>query len=111
MPRKRAPLQKKETNTRGKEWEELIEIEHLLVHNQGRIPTFESKNGKSIIDVTLSHRLPYTLEIGEYYEVTMVQTTTQFTTALKVWNLRYQLIECIITVSYTHLTLPTTPYV
>ena len=37
-------------------------VEHLLVHNQGRIPTFESKNGKSIIDVTLSHRLPYTLE-------------------------------------------------
>ena len=51
-----------ETNARGKKWEELIEIEHLLVHNQGRIPTFESKNGKSIIDVTLSHRLPYTLE-------------------------------------------------
>ena len=38
-----------ETNARGKKWEELIEIEHLLVHNQGRIPTFESKNGKSII--------------------------------------------------------------
>ena len=51
-----------ETNTRGKKWEELIEIEHLLVHNQGRIPTFESKIGKSIIDVTLSHRLPYTIE-------------------------------------------------
>ena len=51
-----------ETNTRGKKWEEIIETEHLLVHNQGRIPTFESKNGKSIIDVTLSHRLPYTLE-------------------------------------------------
>ena len=51
-----------ETNNRGKQWEELIETEHLLVHNQGRIPTFESKNGKSIIDITLSHRLPYTLE-------------------------------------------------
>ena len=51
-----------ETNTRGKKWEELIETEHLLVHNIGRIPTFESKNGKSIIDVTLSHRLPYTLD-------------------------------------------------
>ena len=46
----------------GGKWEELIEVEHLLVHNQGRIPTFESKNGKSIIDVTLSYRLPYTLE-------------------------------------------------
>ena len=31
-----------ETNTRGKKWEELIEVEHLLMHNQGRIPTFES---------------------------------------------------------------------
>ena len=38
-----------ETNTRGKKWEEVIETEHLLVHNHGRIPTFESKNGKSII--------------------------------------------------------------
>ena len=34
----------------------------MLVHNIGRIPTFESKIGKSIIDVTLSHRLPYSLE-------------------------------------------------
>ena len=51
-----------ETNTRGKKWEELIEVEHLLVHNQGRIPTFESKIGKSIVDVTLSHRLPYILD-------------------------------------------------
>ena len=51
-----------ETNTRGKKWEELIETEHFLVHNQGKIPTFESKNGKSIIDVTLRYRLPYTLE-------------------------------------------------
>ena len=51
-----------ETNTRGEKWEELIETERLLVHNQGRIPTFESKNGKSIIDVTLSYRLPHTLE-------------------------------------------------
>ena len=51
-----------ETNTRGKKWEELIEAEHLLVHNQGRIPTFESKIGKLIIDVKLSYRLPYTLD-------------------------------------------------
>ena len=51
-----------ETNTRGKKWEELIETEHQLLHNQGRIPTFESKNGKSIIDVTLSYRLSHTLE-------------------------------------------------
>ena len=51
-----------ETKSRGRKQEDLIEIEHLLVHNQGRIPTFESKYGKSIIDVTLSYRLPYTLE-------------------------------------------------
>ena len=50
-----------ETNTTGKKWKELIQTEHLLVHNQGRIPTFESKIGKSIIDVTFSYRLPYTL--------------------------------------------------
>ena len=47
---------------RNKKFEELIETEHLLVHNQSRIPTFESKIGKSIIDVTLSYRLPYTLD-------------------------------------------------
>ena len=49
-----------ETNSRGRKREEFIETEHLLVHNQGRIPAFESKIGKSIIDVTLSFRLPYT---------------------------------------------------
>ena len=32
------------------------------MHNQGRIPTFGSKIGKSIIDVTLSYRLPYALD-------------------------------------------------
>ena len=42
-----------ETNSRGRKWEDFFETEHLLVHNQGRIPTFESKNGKSIIDVAL----------------------------------------------------------
>ena len=51
-----------ETNKRGKKWEEFIETEQLLVHNQGRIPTFESKNGKSIIDVTLSYRLTNSIE-------------------------------------------------
>ena len=51
-----------ETNSRGKKWEDFFEKEQLLVHNQGRIPTFESKNGKSIIDVTLRYRLPNTLE-------------------------------------------------
>ena len=51
-----------ETNTRGKKWEDFIESEHMLVHNQGRVPTFESKIGKSIIDVTLSHVLPYSID-------------------------------------------------
>ena len=51
-----------ETNSRGKIWESFIEEEQLLIHNHGRIPTFESKNGKSIIDVTLSYRLPYALD-------------------------------------------------
>ena len=32
------------------------------MHSQGRIPTFESKNGKSIIDVTLSYKLPSNLD-------------------------------------------------
>ena len=51
-----------ETNNRGKKWEEFIEKEHLIVHNQCRIPTFESKNGKSIIDVTFTYKLPSTIE-------------------------------------------------
>ena len=50
-----------ETNSRGKKWEEFIEKEQLPIHNQGRIPTFKSKNGKSIIDITLSYRLTSTL--------------------------------------------------
>ena len=51
-----------ETNTRGKKWEEFIEKEHMIVHNLGRIPTFESKNGKSIIDITLSYRIPNNID-------------------------------------------------
>ena len=47
-----------ETNSRGRKWEEFIEKEQLLIHNHGRIPTFESKNGESIIDVTMSYRIP-----------------------------------------------------
>ena len=48
-------------NRRGKEWNEFIEDESLLVHNVGKIPTYESKIGKSIIDVTISYRLPVNL--------------------------------------------------
>ena len=33
-----------------------------MTSHWGRIPTFESKNGKSIIDVTLSYKMSYTIE-------------------------------------------------
>ena len=55
-------LWENETNSRGKKREEIIENEHFLLHNQGKIPTFKSKIGMSIIDITLSYRLPYTIE-------------------------------------------------
>ena len=51
-----------ETNNRGKKWNMLIEDEGLMVHNRGRIPTFESEIGKSIIDVTLSFNLKWELD-------------------------------------------------
>ena len=72
-----------------------------MIHNQGRILTFESKNGKSIIDVTLSHRLSYTLE---NWRVLRSYNGTDHNT------IHYSL-KGMETVSYTHLTLPTTPYV
>ena len=31
---------------------------HLVIHNRGRLPTYECKLGSSIIDVTMSSRLP-----------------------------------------------------
>ena len=43
-------------NTRGKQLEQLIEDEQLLVHNIGRIPTFESQNGKSMIDIVVQSK-------------------------------------------------------
>ena len=46
-------------NNRGVKWSNLIEEEKLLVHNKGRVPTYESKLGKSIIDVTLSKNLKW----------------------------------------------------
>ena len=50
----------------GEKWEELIETEHLVIHNQGRSLIFESKIDKSILDITLSYKLPFGLETGEF---------------------------------------------
>ena len=51
-----------ETNERGKQIEALIDNYGLTVHNRGRLPTYECKLGSSIIDVTMSCRLPLKLE-------------------------------------------------
>ena len=46
------------TNDRGRELEAIIDNYNLVIHNRGRLPTYECKLGSSIIDVTLSSRLP-----------------------------------------------------
>ena len=51
-----------EINDRGRQLEEIIDNYGLVVHNRGRLPTYECKLGSSIIDVTLSSRLPLKLE-------------------------------------------------
>ena len=51
-----------ETNDRGKQLEALIDSYGLTIHNRGRLPTYECKLGSSIIDVTMSCRLPLKLE-------------------------------------------------
>ena len=89
------------TNTRGKLWEKLIEEEELIVSNTGKIPTYESKLGKSIIDVTLTYRLPQNLS---NWRVLRSYNGTDHN------SINFSL-ENSIPVSYTHLTLPTTPYV
>ena len=33
-----------------------------MLHNQGKVPTFDCNRGKSIIDITLSNRLPLKIE-------------------------------------------------
>ena len=48
-------------NNRGLQWGTWIEDENLLLHNTGKIPTFESKIGKSVIDITLSYNLKWNL--------------------------------------------------
>ena len=42
--------------------ETIIDKYGLTIHNQGRQPTYESKLGKSIIDVTLSNRFPLKIQ-------------------------------------------------
>ena len=42
--------------------EHLIDSYGLTIHNRGKLPTYECKLGQSIIDVTLSQRLPLKLE-------------------------------------------------
>ena len=46
------------TNDRGRELEAIIDNHNLVIHNRGRLPTYECKLGSSIIDVTMSSRLP-----------------------------------------------------
>ena len=51
-----------DTNERGKQLETIVDKYGLTIHNQGRLPTYESKLGKSIIYVTLSYRFPLKIE-------------------------------------------------
>ena len=45
------------TNERGRELEEIIDNYGLVIHNRGRLPTYECKLGKSIIDVTMFEQI------------------------------------------------------
>ena len=51
-----------ETNERGRQLEAIIDSFGLVIHNKGKIPTYESKLGKSVIDVTMSSRLPLKID-------------------------------------------------
>ena len=51
-----------ETNKRGEQIEDFIGQYNLKVENQGKIPTFQSAIGSSIIDVTLTSRLSVTVQ-------------------------------------------------
>ena len=50
------------TNDRGRQLEALIDNYGLVIHNQGKVPTFDCNRGKSIIDITLSNRFPLKIE-------------------------------------------------
>ena len=50
-----------QNNRRGLNWGTFIEDEDLLLHNNGRIPTYESQLGKSIINITLNYNLKWKL--------------------------------------------------
>ena len=81
-------------NPRGKLIFEYLVKNHIEVHNIGRVPTFDCATGRSIIDITLSCDLRHTLSNWQ------VDTKENFSDH-----------NTIKPVSYTHLTLPTTPYV
>ena len=51
-----------EANDRGRQLEAIIDNYGLITHNRGRVPTYECKLGRSIIDVTLSCRLPLKID-------------------------------------------------
>ena len=51
-----------ETNERGCQMEHIIDNYGLTIHNRGRVPTYECKLGKSIIDLTLSNRFPLKID-------------------------------------------------
>ena len=51
-----------ETNKRGEQLEDFIGHYNLRVENQGKIPTFQSAIGRSIIDVTLSSKLSVSIK-------------------------------------------------
>ena len=52
-----SPLYGNDSSPRGDIVEEFILANQLCVQNTGRVPTFQSANGQSIIDVTLTKNL------------------------------------------------------
>ena len=47
-----------DSNRRGEDFESYLFQHHLVIHNRGHTPTFETSCRSSCIDVTLSHSLP-----------------------------------------------------
>ena len=50
------------TNKRGEAVEDFILANNIKIENTGRVPTFNSHLGNSIIDVTLSKNLPFSIK-------------------------------------------------
>ena len=76
-----------DTNQRGEELEDFILANSLSVENYGQTPTFQINRGNH--------------QIGTHIDVTL---SRDLTNPIKDWAV-------CNAVSYTHLTLPTTPYV